>query len=65
MLYPYAYFNIAGYAEIVLKSMAKLKAQMGQDTVGCVLPDNNRSHNLFKKLNFQVIQDTFWIKPEE
>lgn len=53
-------FIYLGYGELTLKSMAKLKATLGQDTMGCVVPGNVNSHNLFKKLNFTEIEAKYW-----
>uniref|UniRef100_A0A6M2DSQ1 Hipothetical protein n=1 Tax=Xenopsylla cheopis TaxID=163159 RepID=A0A6M2DSQ1_XENCH len=49
-----------GYGELILKSMAKLKAQMGQDTIASIVPENVKSRNLFSKLNFKEIGITYW-----
>lgn len=50
-----------GLAGFIVKGMSKTLVNKDWNTIACVVDGNTPSHNLFQKLEFDIIDQVHWI----
>lgn len=51
-----------GLGTVALQAITNQIAQLGHDIYGCVSRENHVSRNLFEKVGFKYVDDTYWLR---